>query len=257
MPVVSEVYYHLYQRSGFETLPVVLLHGAGGSHLTWPPEVRRLSGMRVFALDLPGHGKSPGRGQQSIAGYARCVLTWLEAAGLQRAAFIGHSMGGAIALELALQYPKNVLALGLVATGTRLPIPQDILTDSASPTTYRKATETLNRLAFSPSVDAHLVELALRRMTETRQSVIYGDLLACNQFDASQAIERIRQPTLVICGSEDRMTPLRYSQFLADAIPSGRLVIIPEAGHMVMFERPQAVADALGVFLSGVSYYAG
>lgn len=257
MPVLAEIYYHLYQRSGFEALPVVLLHGVGGSHLSWPAEIRRLPGERVFALDLPGHGKSPGRGQQSISGYARCILAWLEAVGLQRAAFIGHSLGGAIALELAIHYPLNVLALGLVATGARLPIPQDILTNAASPTTYRKASETLNRLAFSTSADARLVELALLRMAETRQSVIYGDLLACNEFDASQEIERIQQPTLVLCGSEDRMTPVRYSQFLADAIRSARLVIIPGAGHMVMFEAPRAVADAFDGFLSGVSYYAG
>jgi pimeloyl-ACP methyl ester carboxylesterase len=74
MPVKSELYYHLYQGSGYETLPVVLIHGAGGTHLSWPPEVRRLAGVRVYAIDLPGHGKSPGRGQQSIAGYARSVL---------------------------------------------------------------------------------------------------------------------------------------------------------------------------------------
>jgi len=257
MPVVSELYYHLYQRSGFESLPIVLLHGAGGTHLSWPPEVRRLAGVRVFALDLPGHGKSPGRGQQSIAGYARCVWEWLGAVGLNRAAFIGHSMGGAIALEMAFQYPENVLALGLFATGTRLPIPPDILTDAASSTTYRKANEAISRLAFSPSADAHLVELVVRRMDETRQSVMQGDLLACNDFDATGRINRIRQPTLVLCGSDDRMTPLRYCQFLADTIPSGRLVVVPQAGHMVMLERPQVVADALGVFLSGISYYAG
>jgi pimeloyl-ACP methyl ester carboxylesterase len=257
MPVVSDIYFHHYQRSGFEALPVVLLHGAGGNHLSWPPEIRRLPGVRVFALDLPGHGKSPGRGQQSIAGYARCVLAWLEAVGLQRAAFIGHSMGGAIALELAIHHPENVSALGLVATGTRLPIAQDILTNAASQTTYRKAGETLNRLAFSACADTRLAELALQRMAETRQSVIYGDLLACNEFDVSQDIEKIQQPTLVLCGSDDRMTPVRYSQFLADGIPSGRLVIIPGAGHMVMFEAPRAMADALEGFLSGVAYYAG
>ncbi len=257
MPVISGLYYHHFQRSGFETLPIVLLHGAGGSHLSWPPEVRRLSGVRVFALDLPGHGKSPGRGQQSIAGYARCGVDWLSAVGLHRAAFIGHSMGGAIALELALQYPNNVLALGLIATGVRLPIPLNILTDAANPTTYRRASEALCRQAFSPSAESHLVELMVQRMTETRQSVMHGDLLACNDFDASKDIERIRHPTLVLCGTDDRLTPSRYSQFLADAIPSGRLVIIPQGGHMVMLERPQAVADALDVFLSGVSYYAG
>jgi pimeloyl-ACP methyl ester carboxylesterase len=257
MPVVAELYYHLYQGSGYETLPVVLLHGAGGTHLSWPPEVRRLAKARVFALDLPGHGKSPGRGQQSIAGYARRVQEWLGAVGLNRAAFVGHSMGGAIALEMALQYPENVLALGLLASGTRLPIPAQILTDAASPTTYRKAHETISHLAFSPAADPHLIELVMQHMAEIRQSVMHGDLLACNDFDATGRIERIHPPTLVVCGSDDGLTPLRYSQYLADTIPAGRLVVIPAAGHMLMLERPQAVAQALEVFLSGISYYAG
>jgi len=257
MPIVSDLYYHLYQGSGFETLPVVLLHGAGGTHLSWPPEVRRLAGRRVFALDLPGHGKSPGRGQQSIAAYARRVMEWLGAVGLNRAAFVGHSMGGAIALEIALQYPENVLALGLFATGARLPIPPEILADATNPTTFRKAYEAISHLAFSPSADAYLIELVVRRMAELRQSVMHGDLLACNDYDSTAHIGRIRQPALVLCGVDDRMTPVRFSQYLADTIPSGRLVVVPAAGHMVMVERPQVVADALEAFLSGVSYYAG
>ncbi len=257
MPVVSEIYYHLYQGIGFETLPVVLIHGAGGMHLSWPPEVRRLAGARIYALDLPGHGKTPGRGQQTILGYARKVMEWFEAVGLNRAAFIGHSMGGAIAQEIALQYPENVLALGLFASGTRLPIPPDILNDAASSTTYRKAYEAIARLAFSTSGNPDLVELVVQRLAGIRQSVMYGDLLACNEYDASALIGRIHCPTLVLCGSEDRMTPLRFSQYLADSIPAGRLVVIPDAGHMVMLERPQAVAAALGSFLAGISYFAG
>lgn len=257
MPVVSELYYHLYQGSGVETLPVVLLHGAGGTHLSWAPEVRRLAGRRVYALDLPGHGKSEGRGLQSIAGYVRRVVEWLGEVGLHRAAFIGYSMGGAIALKLALQYPANVLALGLLATGTRLPVPSDILSDVASTTTYHKACESLNRLAFSESADPNLVNMMMKRMAEIRHSVMLGDLLACNNFDVTGRIDKIWQPTLVLCGSDDQMTPLRYSHYLASTTPSGKLVVVPQAGHMVILERPQIVADALNHFLSGISYHAG
>jgi pimeloyl-ACP methyl ester carboxylesterase len=177
--------------------------------------------------------------------------------GLNQAAFIGHSMGGAIALEIALHHPENVLALGLVASGPRLPIPSEILSDAASPTTYRKANEALRHLAFGPSAEPHLIELVVRRMTEIRQSVMHGDLLACQDFDLTESLGRIHQPALVLCGSEDRLAPIRYSQFLADTIPLGRLVVIPGAGHMVMLERPPAVAEALEGFFSGIAYYAG
>ena len=77
MPIAADLYYHAYQEG--EKLPVVLIHGAGGTHLFWPSEIRRLLGFRVFALDLPGHGKSSGRGLQSIAAYATSVLDWMAA----------------------------------------------------------------------------------------------------------------------------------------------------------------------------------
>ena len=78
--------------------------------------------------------------------------------------------------------------------------------------------------------------------------------MACNTFDETGRIEQIRQPALVICGSEDKMTPLRQSQFLAEHIPEATLKTIPGAGHMVMLEKPQPVADSLLGFLDGVKY---
>jgi pimeloyl-ACP methyl ester carboxylesterase len=84
--------------------------------------------------------------------------------------------------------------------------------------------------------------------------VLYGDFIACNNFDETARIEQIRQPVLVVCGNEDRMTPLRQSQFLAEHIPGAMLKSIPDAGHMVMLEKPQPVADILLGFLEGVNY---
>src|SRR5512136_2375769 len=98
MPVASELYYAAFEGGKNLIPPVVLIHGTGGNHLSWPPEVRRLSGYRIYALDLGGHGKSEGRGHQSIGAYASQVIDWLTAMGLHRAVFVGHSMGAAVAL---------------------------------------------------------------------------------------------------------------------------------------------------------------
>ena len=91
-------------------------------------------------------------------------------------------------------------------------------------------------------------------MAETRPSVLYGDFLACDAFDEIGRVASIRQPSLILCGADDQMTPVRYAQFLADGLPRATLKTIPDAGHMVMLEQPMAVAKALADFLVSVPY---
>jgi pimeloyl-ACP methyl ester carboxylesterase len=250
MPVAQDIYYYTYQGGELDASPVVLIHGAGGNHLYWPSEVRRFAGQRVFALDLPGHGKSGGRGQQSVQAYTRQVLDWLQGLGMPEAIFIGHSLGSAIALTMAVLYPEHVTGLGLLGAGARLRVRPDILEDSANPTTFHKAVDSIITAAFSDYADPRLVELAHKRMLETRPSVLHGDFVACNDFDLLGRIEEISHPALVLCGAEDQLTPLRNSQFLANAIPNASLEVIPEAGHMVMLERPKEVVAVLEKFLA-------
>jgi pimeloyl-ACP methyl ester carboxylesterase len=255
MPLAADIYYHYYEGSEEgQRPPVVLIHGAGGTHLHWPSEVRRLSGYRVFALDLPGHGKSGGAGQQSIPAYAEAVLEWLAAVGLHSAVFVGHSMGGAIVLSLALDQTEHVLGLGLTGSGARLRVLPSLLEGAANPTTFHNAIEAVVAWSFAPQTSSQLVELAGQRMAEIRPSVLYGDFLACDSFDETGRIAEIKQPTLVICGMEDKMTPVRYSQYLADNIPHAILKTIPAAGHMVMLEQPRVVADALSGFLASITF---
>jgi pimeloyl-ACP methyl ester carboxylesterase len=257
MPLLSEIYFHAFEGGSTETPPLVLLHGAGGHHLYWPSEVRRLTGYRVFALDLPGHGKSSGRGLQSIPAYAKKVLDWLAAAGLHRAVFVGHSMGSAIALWLAIHHPEHVAGLVLVGSGARLRVNPALLELTSHPATFPKAAEMMIQWYYSPQVDTRLVKLAGKRMKEIRPSVMHGDMLACNEFDVKEQVGEISQPTLLICGADDVLTPLRYSQFLAGAIPNARLELVAGAGHMVMLEKPQAVVDALLRFLPAVPHHPG
>ena len=232
MPVSGDLFYSLHSDKSIENPPLVLIHGAGGTRLYWPPEIRRLPGYCVYALDLPGHGKSELRGGH-------------------------HSMGGAIALSIALQHPERVIGLGLISSGARLKVHPTILNYAADPTTYNKAADMLVSYSFSPNAPKRLVELAHRRMLETRQSVFSGDLQACNRFDIMDKLGAIKQSTLVLCGAEDQMTPLRYAQFLSTSITDTRLVIVPGAGHMVMLEKPHLVAESLLSFLNEISYLPG
>jgi pimeloyl-ACP methyl ester carboxylesterase len=254
MPTAAGLYYYINQEGYYNTPPVVLIHGAGGNHLYWPAEVRRMAGFRIFAVDLPGHGKSEGRGYQSIQAYASCIIEWMHAIELNRAVFIGHSMGSAIALTIAAHYPDQVLGLGLVGAGARMRVNPDYISFSSSPTTFHKAVNVLVRQSFNQETDERTVELAEKRMLETRHSVLHGDLLACDSFDYIEEISQIDTPTLVLCGSEDMLTPIRYSQFLAGGIPGAKLEIIPGAGHMVMLEKPKETASVLSGFLSTLTF---
>ncbi len=257
MPFTTDLYYYTYQSGELESLPVVFIHGAGGNHLYWPAEIRRLPGLRIFAPDLPGHGKSSGRGQQSIEAYVRAIIQWMQAVQLDQAVLIGHSMGAAIALSLAYSHPELVLGLGLIGASPRLKVHPDILGNAANPTTIHKAIDLVMEYSFSPDAPPRLVELARTRMAEVRPSVLYGDFLACDGFDMTEQADQIAQPALILCGAEDHMTPVRSSQFLAGALAGSRLSVIPHAGHMVMLEKPEETATEVAGFLQTIPYQAG
>ena len=236
-----------------DRLAVVLIHGAGGNHLFWPSAIRRLAGYRIYAPDLPGHGRSTGKGLQSVGAYVDSLLSWLEEVSIYRAVFVGHSMGAAIALKLAIELPEHVLGLGLIGASARLRVSPELLESAANPTTFTNAIDKIMAWSYSPQAPPRLAENARAQMLKTRPSVLHGDFLACHGFDETDNVAAIRCPTLVICGEDDRMTPPRSAQSLANAIPSARLALIPAAGHMVMIEKPQVVADLLAGFFQEIA----
>lgn len=243
----ERLYYALHRAEGARTA-VVLIHGAGGSHVHWPAALRRLPGATVYALDLPGHGHSEGEGRQSIGGYRDVVRAFLEAAGLERAILVGHSMGGAIALEVALRYPKRLAGLVLVGSGARLRVAPALLQGLRED--YPRAVENLVQWLFAASAPEQTRRAARRQLLEANPGVVLGDFLACDAFDVMAELPRVETPTLVVCGTEDRMTPLKYSEYLAAHIPGARLEAIPGGGHMVMLEQPEPVARAVAAFLA-------
>jgi pimeloyl-ACP methyl ester carboxylesterase len=251
------MYYFSNGEENWSRPAAILIHGAGGNHLYWPPEIRRLAGQRIYALDLPGHGKSTGIGRQSIADYARCVLDFMDAIKLRKAVFIGHSMGGGIALELALTVSRRTLGLGLIASAAQLRVSPTLLENSSNPATFALAIQAINDFAFGSRVDARLKEQSIQRMAEVRSSVLHGDFLACDAFNVVPRIGRIKTPALIVCGTEDRMTPMHFSQLMRDKMKNSLLHTVDGAGHMVMLENPPSVAGALKLFLDGINYQPG
>lgn len=245
MPIENGIYFFHHNPGGDSYPPLVFVHGAAGTHLNWPPELRRFPGKEVYSVDLPGHGKSGGHAEQTLEAYADRVAEWMGALQLFRAFVVGHSMGGGIAMELSIRHPHRTAGIGLVSTGPRLPVPANLLTYSKNPATFSSALEILRELSFGSQAAPRLVELAMQRLSEVRPSVLQNDFQACMQFDITERLEKIRCPAVVICGSEDRLTPLRNSQFLVNRIKKAELRLVPGAGHMVMLENPPQVAAIL------------
>jgi pimeloyl-ACP methyl ester carboxylesterase len=201
----------------------------------------------VYTLDLPGHGRSKGDGSETIDCYAEAVAALLDAVAVDRAIIVGHSMGGAIAQTLALQLDQRVSALVLVGTGARLRVTRAILDGIQDD--FEGATALITRYAWSPDAAPSLTALGREALRRTAPRVLLGDFLACDRFDVMECLPEISVPALVITGTADKLTPVKYARYLAEHIPDARLVTVEGAGHMVMLERPRQVADAVREFV--------
>ncbi|MBT3321204.1 MAG: alpha/beta hydrolase [Anaerolineae bacterium] len=252
MPTAASLYYFCHEAKAPTNTPIILIHGAGGSHLHYPPELRRLNGFQVAALDLPGHGKSDGLGKQSINEYVKSIQDFMDAINLPAAVIIGHSMGSAIALQLALNTPDRVLGLILLGSGSRLRVAPSVLEESATEATFPLAVKRLVEWSFSAETSSRLKELATQRMSETRPTVLHGDFMACDSFDISENVSEIKSRTLILCGTEDKMTPIKYSQALHGEIPNSELELIEGAGHMLALEKPREVAEIIERFVEKI-----
>jgi pimeloyl-ACP methyl ester carboxylesterase len=256
MPFAGEIHYRGSLHSSEGRDPLILIHGAGGSYLYWPLEIRHMPGRGILAIDLPGHGESSGDVVQSIEAHVLAMLDFLDNLGINQAVLAGHSMGSAIAQRMSLDHPDRIKGLILVGSGAKLRVHPQLIEYCRSEETYTKAVSQVVEWSFSQQADQKLVRLAEERMKAVSPSVLLTDFKACNEFDIRERVGYIKQPTLIICGEDDQMTPVRFSGYLAEKIRGSRLEVIPEAGHMVMLEKPEIVARLVDDFMDGI-YAAG
>jgi len=227
--------------------PLVLIHGAGGTHLHWPPHLRRLPSAPVYAPDLPGHGRSGGKGYATIGEYREWLHEFVDALGLPAFVLAGHSMGGAIALDFALAYPERLVGLGLVGASARLRVAPAIL--NGIQTDFATTTANLIETMYGPTVDQPRRQRYLQGLREVDPAVLYADFCACDGFDVSARVGEINLPTLIICGQLDQMTPLKYSERLHAQLRHSEFHALDKTGHMAMIEQADATTQLLEKFL--------
>lgn len=229
---------------------LVFIHGSGDSARVWDGVIERLTEYSCVALDLPGHGTLVDRSgppDMSVSDYVDAVRTELMRRELTGACVIGHSLGSAIALRLALEYPSLASALVLVGAGARLRVLPALLEEARNQPERTRA-----RLVELGTADmnAALRQQYIASSPPCAEGVLYRDLAACDAFDVMGELARIAQPALVVVGDSDRLTPPKYAEYLRDHLPAARLVVIKDAGHYLALEQPEQLAAAMRSWLS-------
>ena len=227
---------------------ILLIHGSGVSAGAWVNQLRGLlTAFRVAAIDLPGHGKSDPIPRASVEEYAETVAMFLEALGSGPVLVVGHSLGGAIAIALAAQRPHAVTGLVLLASCAKLPWVDSswgrLLPYVPGPLWKTFFISTAQKLLFARGVPGHAVSLGMQELRSCRAETILKDLQAAKAMDLTQQATGLDVPTLILCGSQDRLTPPALSADLKGLIPGSRLTLVEGAGHMLLLEVPTRVNE--------------
>ncbi|MEM7406874.1 MAG: alpha/beta hydrolase [Pseudomonadota bacterium] len=236
----------------------VFVHGSGLDHTVWTMQARYFAhhGMNVYAVDLPGRGRSKGTPIDSISGCGDWIAKFCEAAGTGPALIAGHSMGSLVALEAVARHPGQFTGLALVGTAVPMSV-ADVLQDAADENrgeAYDMITIWGHSMAGQVGGGPHtpgvwLTGSSVRLLERGGPGVLGNDLRCCDEYrHGPESAAKVDVPTLLLLGQLDMMTPTRAARSLAEALPSVKQVVIDGCGHMLMAEQPDAVLDELIAF---------
>lgn len=228
------------------------VHGSGGSRAVWKAQRARLD-LSVAALDLAGHGDSPDveitTGQDTLEAYVRDTLA--VARKVEADILVGNSLGGAVVLATLLDHDSAIDGAILVGSGAKLgvsdPLRSWLEADWGQAVEYLHGT---NRLFHDPP--SHLRRLSLEEMRTVGQVVTRRDFLTCHDFDVRDRLSEIDVPVLALTGVHDTLTPPRFHAYVSANCTTARAALVPDAAHLSMLERPNAVNRLVTEFVRAV-----
>jgi pimeloyl-ACP methyl ester carboxylesterase len=230
---------------------MVFVHGAGLDHSSFLLQSRYFAyhGWNVLAVDLPGHGRTPGSPISSVKGMAEWVLKAVPA---EKLSIVGHSMGALVALECAASAPSRVERIAMIGVAYPMKVGEAFL-DAAKRDHYdafdmhtiwgHAAQVPLGR---DPTPGMWMYGDTQARLERLAPGVLYNDLKACNDYLFEG---EIACPALFILGKRDVMTPPRSAKSIQEKISGAKTVLVDFSGHALMAEAPDATLDALIDFL--------
>jgi 3-oxoadipate enol-lactonase len=239
--------------------PLALLHGLGTTRTSWDRQLAALGRQRrCLAWDMPGYGASAPLPAMTFGALASSAGTWLATAGAAPAHVAGLSMGGMVALHLALEHPAVVRSLVLMDTSPAFGLDGTVTADAWMAARLARLGEGATPGSMAPASIARLVapgtspaviDAAAASAARIRPEAFEQAVRCLPTHDVRSRLGSITAPTLVIVGALDAETPPAYAEHLAGAIPRARLEVVPDAGHLSPLEQPEIVNRLIAEFL--------
>ncbi|NIM27861.1 MAG: alpha/beta fold hydrolase [Gammaproteobacteria bacterium] len=233
---------------------LIFVHGGGLDHTVWLLQSRYFAhhGRAVLAVDLPGHGKSGGQPLSSIADMGDWIVRLMDAAGVESAILVGHSMGALVVHEAAARHPERIRCIVTIGISVPMPVSDALL--SAAKANQHDAFDMVNiwghgsraHMGGNQTPGMWMIGAGVRLLERSGPGVLYADLNACNEYrDGLESSARIECPVHVILGADDRMSPVRAARPLLETLSDPHVTVLENCGHMLMAERPGEVLDIL------------
>lgn len=242
----KKIYYEFKENE--EKKAIIFIHGSGENSIVWKGQLNDLNlNYNLIAIDLPSHAESDDFPELSLDLYVDVIKKLVDFLNLKKIVLCGHSLGGAIVQEYFFKNQKEVSALILCGTGARLRVSPMILNSLKN--NYQEFLNGLPMGAFYRKTSKEIKKALVIETAKTNPEVTYADFKICDNFDVMDKVASINVPCLIVCGNEDKLTPVKYSQYFKDKIKDSKLVVIKDAGHMAMLEKPNDVNKAIEEFI--------
>lgn len=236
---------------------VVFIHGLGENSASWEHQIKFFrQTFRVIAMDLRGHGRSDdGKEFITMKSFAEDVVALLNQLQIAKAHFIGHSMGGLINQQIAVDYPNRMLTMTLSDAAGFYPPP--FATTGLEERLKRLETLSMDEVAAAianvacrPDAPEAVKENIRKMFAANRREPYRQSTISTLQADYRQYHAQMSIPALILVGEFDQTTPLDYAQYLNKVLRGSKLQILPDAAHMTKLENPKAYNQALAEFLA-------